>query len=45
MITMFCLLFFNAWPSQLGVPWWVVLISLMIDVGLYVHFNGTKKTE
>ena len=36
MITLFCLLVFNVWPSQLGVPLWVLLLSLLGDLGLFI---------
>jgi len=30
------LLFFNLWPSQLGAPLWVLLLSLLGDLGLFI---------
>jgi len=35
-ITLLCLLFFNLWPSELGVPLWVLWLSLLGDLGLFI---------
>lgn len=32
MITFFCLVVYGAWPHQVGIPWWAVLLSLGLDL-------------
>lgn len=41
MITLFCLLVYSAFPSQLGIPFWVVILCLALDILLFS--SGAKR--
>ena len=34
MLTFFCLMVFCAWPHELGIPWWALVLSMMLDLVL-----------
>jgi len=43
MLTMFCLLFYGMFPSQMGIPIWALFLSLAIDTILIV-MSSKKRT-
>jgi len=42
MLTMFCLLVYGVFPSQMGIPLWALFLSLSVDL---LFMISTRKKE
>jgi len=43
MITLFCLVVYGLFPSQLGIPVWALFLSLGVDLSLMIASNRKNK--